>query len=119
MNLPRRRKSPRMGLRESSVIRCPGHLQWTRGNLCVVRHSAVSPDCYVCVNQTHAHHVKTKGAGGGDEQVVAMCSIHHSEIHNIGVETFEKKYGINLADEAANGWLVSPHGIRYRREHGK
>ena len=118
MNLPRRGTRKRMGLRESGVIRCDSHLQWTRGCVCAVA-ERVELEIDQCEGKMHAHHVRTRGAGGGDEQVVALCSTHHGELHNRGVQTFEKKYGVNLTETAAKGWLVSPHGIRYRREHGK
>lgn len=66
-----------------------------------------------------AHHVDSKGAGGGDEQVVPLCSAAHAEIHKIGRHTFRLKYGdINLEKIAAGLWKDDAyHRIKY--EHAQ
>ncbi|HEC61699.1 MAG TPA: DUF968 domain-containing protein [bacterium] len=40
------------------------------------------------------HHIVSRGAGGSDdkENLLAFCSSHHTEIHNIGIQTFANKY---------------------------
>ena len=47
-----------------------------------------------------AAHVRSRGAGGGDDQVVPLCGTHHREAHRIGHKSFEKRHGIDLAYEA-------------------
>lgn len=44
-----------------------------------------------------ASHVKSKGAGGGPRDTVPMCWRHHHEQHQIGILTFERRHGIDLA----------------------
>jgi hypothetical protein len=58
----------------------------------------------VCGGINHAHHVTTRGAGGGDEQIVPLCAIHHEEGHRSGWETFERRYNVDLAQMAADLW---------------
>ena len=38
----------------------------------------------------HPHHIRTRGAGGDDESVnlMGLCTMHHTQIHQIGSETF-------------------------------
>jgi len=51
--------------------------------------------CVLCGNISAApHHIVTRGAGGTDNKVnlLALCTTHHTEIHQIGVQTFANKY---------------------------
>lgn len=51
--------------------------------------------CFVCGwKPCDAHHVRSRGAGGGDteENLLALCRRHHSEIHQIGKTKFFSKY---------------------------
>ena len=51
--------------------------------------------CSVCyAPNVDVHHFKSKGSGGGDEleNLVSLCRRHHNEFHNLGVETWTKKY---------------------------
>ncbi len=62
--------------------------------------------CLVCNRfPVHAHHVKTRGAGGGDDQCVPLCPDHHvmsgQAIHRLGVKTFEARFGVSLSGLAA------------------
>lgn len=52
-------------------------------------------DCYPCY-PVHAHHVKTRGAGGSDKTCIPLCPLHHQMVHTIGIKTFEKKFELNL-----------------------
>ena len=52
------------------------------------------PFCEICGNYSSApHHIRTRGAGGGDEDenLLALCTSHHTEV-GIGILTFGKKY---------------------------
>lgn len=42
------------------------------------------------------HHVPTRGAGGVDKDTVPLCREHHREWHDIGEQSFDAKYGVNL-----------------------
>jgi hypothetical protein len=52
--------------------------------------------CAVCQSTegTVAHHLKTKGSGGDDEEsnLIALCQYHHRQIHDIGSQRFRLKY---------------------------
>ncbi len=72
---------------------------------------------HVCSGKMEAHHVVSRGAGGGDEQVVPLCAGAHYDGHLRGWETFAKDFGVDLTAIAAEFWKQSPHGVRYRAEH--
>jgi len=47
------------------------------------------------------HHVKSRGAGGNDEaNLIPLCRVHHTEIHQIGKKTFADKWHLDLEDKA-------------------
>ena len=51
--------------------------------------------CLICGNISAApHHIITQGAGGTDKErnLLALCTTHHTEIHQIGIQTFGNKY---------------------------
>ena len=51
--------------------------------------------CVICGNIAGApHHIVTQGAGGTDNEsnLLALCTTHHTEIHQIGIQTFGNKY---------------------------
>ena len=118
-----RRKRPKMGLREPTVIKCRSHLQWIRGCECAIAgKTGVAPLgtlawVHKCVGPMQAHHVTTRGAGGGDETAVPLCVAAHKEIHDRGVQTFQDLYGVDLEAIADKLWKISHHGVRWRREH--
>lgn len=124
--IPKRRRAPKMGLREPSVIRCPQHLQWVRGHECALEAVPLAAikdiGAKLHAGRVEAAHVRRGGDGGtgmkpGDDRVIPLCTHHHREQHQIGESTFEARYGIKMAEIAADLWRVSPHGIRYRSTH--
>jgi len=52
--------------------------------------------CVVCGKLAEGHHIRTRGAGGSDDEsnILWLCRRHHVEIHTIGKYTFAKKYKI-------------------------
>lgn len=73
-------------------FKCQKYLAFVRTQLCLA-----------CVYPAdHAHHVVTRGAGGSDLTAVPLCAKHHSEIHNIGTDTFSERYNLNLTRERLN-----------------
>jgi len=47
------------------------------------------------------HHVTSRGAGGGErDNIVPLQRVFHSELHNIGRDSFAIKYGLDLRREA-------------------
>ena len=71
-----------------------------------------------CFGDILAHHVKTKGAGHGDEyNLVPLCFSHHTwnnGVHAIGKIRFEEKYSLNLEDLAVK--LYEHWGENERRK---
>lgn len=59
--------------------------------------------CCVCSapGPNHPHHVRSRGAGGKSDSIVALCAEHHEEIHRIGRKSFAEKYEVDLVEEAA------------------
>ena len=58
--------------------------------------------CLVCGRgPSDPHHLKTRGAGGddSDDNLIALCRVHHVEIHKIGRDTFIQKYNIKLSKD--------------------
>lgn len=53
---------------------------------------------------TEAAHVRGKGAGGGDEQVIPLCGKHHRwgkySLHNLNVAGFDKHWNTNVKKTA-------------------
>lgn len=46
-------------------------------------------------------HVRSRGAGGQDfANVVSMCTPHHREQHDSGIQSFQARYGLDLEAEA-------------------
>lgn len=109
----RRRKRSKMGVRCLSVIDCPGHMKWVRGHTCVIEGRGE----HVCYGRMEAHHVVSRGAGGGDEQVVPLCAHAHGDGHLRGWETFAKEFGVDLPAIAALFWKQSPHRLKYEQSH--
>ncbi len=113
--IPRRRKPDRMGIRQGDGrIHCDAHVRWTRGFRCCAEGRGPFP----CEGRIEAHHTKTRGAWGGDETVVPLCSFHHAQLDSPGwsQKRFEQEYAVDFPRLAAELWTKSPHGQRYRRE---
>lgn len=115
--IPKRLKRSKMGLRDSSVIKCAGHLKWVRGHECCIAGVFGTSDIHRCFGRMEAHHSTTRGAGGGDETAVPLCTAAHSIGHAIGWETFERRFRVDLEKIAAELWKQSPHGRTYRQQH--
>lgn len=55
------------------------------------------------------HHIKTRGSGGTDDDwnLVELCRLHHSEIHQIGNWKFCQKYPEFLSVLKSKGWTYA------------
>lgn len=119
--LPRRKPTKAiMGTRkDSGPLRCEPHLEWIRKSCgCIV------PGCWA--RKIRACHVRyglppgePKGTNmkPGDQWTYPACDPHHAEEHR-GVETFQRKYGLILAEEARKYAAASPalHRLRMKME---
>src|SRR4051812_25258097 len=94
-----------MLLPKRKAIRSPAHLDWVRVLQCCV------PGCRV--RHCDPAHVR-RGTDGGtgkkpsDVWVVPLCHPHHLEQHQIGEASFERRYGLDLKNEAMDTWARSP-----------
>lgn len=82
----------------------PGYLDFVRLHRCVVWPG--------CRRRGEAHHLTTRGAGGGDYSAVPLCREHHAQIHNVGRSQFEDAHNLNLWEQAANLLGIYLEGIR-------
>lgn len=116
MNLLRRRKPEKMGVRESSIVRSDGHLKFVRGFCCAILDKAG----HQCSGKMHAHHCREGADGGtgmkpGDDTAVPLCDLAHAEIHAKGWQTFEAKYGVDLSALATRLWKASAHRLKWEK----
>jgi hypothetical protein len=81
--------------------RHPAFLAWLRTYPCVL-----------CGNSAEPAHVKSRGAGGDDiGNTVPLCRTHHREQHDTGIQSFARKYGIDLAQVAAGYGEAFTQGV--------
>lgn len=86
-------------------VRDPDYLDWIRTRPCLL---FLLPGGGCTWGDSDPAHVKSRGAGGGDDTVVPLCRKHHREQHQLGVKSFERKYGLDLQGEARRlraAWL--------------
>jgi hypothetical protein len=89
--LPKKRERPRMGVKDEVRRTFPVHQAFVR------RHSCSIPGC--ARGMIEFHHVLTRGARHGDEYGVSLCGGpdgHHAEFHRLGIQSFQRKYTIDL-----------------------
>lgn len=100
--IPRKRERPKMGVREATQKVWPAHRRWVKSHYCSV------PGCPYHGAVIDFAHTKTVGAGGHDAGGISLCRIHHMEQHQIGIETFAKRHGIDLEEIALEFVRTSP-----------
>lgn len=114
MNIPKRRKAPKMAVQDRGPLRSDPHLQWIRGHDC----SIDDRDCtYVWGVKNagiEAAHVRSGTDGGAsskpsDYWSLPLCSFHHGWQTDHGERAFERKYKINMKEIAAALARQSPH----------
>lgn len=110
----RRRKKKKSGIRDADQpIDCSGHRQHVRGFECALE-GKTDRDCF---GKLHAHHSRSKGAGGGDDTCVPLCATHHDYVHTRGQEAVERDTGVRFKKLAEQLWRQSPQAIKWRFEH--
>ena len=103
----RRRKTAKLGIKQVPQIRSPSHRQWVRGHECVVQNAD-------CLGRIEAAHVRAGtdcglGVKPSDIFVIALCSWHHRQQHNIGEKQFQFRHKINMLEIAEEFARRSPH----------
>lgn len=112
---PLKRSTKRIKVRRVSKRfakrRNPKFLAWVRTLPCTVKSPRTT--CWLTWDLLvdPAHVTKTRAAGADDVGCVApLCRAHHSESHQIGIKSFEAKYGLDLrslAQQVAQQWMES------------
>lgn len=54
-----------------------------------------------CRGPIQVHHTRSRGAGGSSAESIPLCLTHHSNLHLVGRQTFEKLHGVDLVSLAA------------------
>ena len=60
------------------------------------------------------HHIKSRGSGGGDEKwnLMPLTAEEHTEVHQIGLVAFSRKYPKVKAWLEVHGWsLTDAYGV--------
>lgn len=102
--------------RQHDGKRFPKHLRWIRSLPCLLdgRHE--------CEGRIEAAHVDRAGGKGvglkvSDQHAVPLCSGAHRSYHS-GPLSFEKKWGLNLVDAAAEYARNSPSRHEWENARG-
>lgn len=83
--------------------RVPAYREWIQGYACLLRGRDSKIRCPLGVFGSECAHVKSRGAGGDDiGNCVPLCPDHHQEQHRIGIQSFQKRHGIDLYFIAAD-----------------
>lgn len=72
--------------------------------------------CEICGNRqgTVAHHIQTKKSGGPDvaHNLVALCNLHHRQIHDVGINSFITLYPRFRSLLNRKGWEAIQNGTK-------
>ena len=103
--LPARRKPFRSNILRGPKREWPRHRAWVRRHLCCVPGCEQGPIEFA--------HVRTAANAGKslkphDAHGISLCHAHHAEQHTKGHITFQKKYGIDMEQLAAEFARKSP-----------
>jgi len=105
MMLPSRLKRPKLGVHLPPRKVWPRHRRWVRSHGCCV------PGCEAAsVEFAHLRCCVNAGMGQKPHDLfgVSLCCHHHDEQHRLGVDAFNRKYGIDLWALAAEFARRSP-----------
>ncbi len=90
--------------------RFPSHLKWLRGRRCVLDGHSL----HQCDGRIEAAHFDGAGGKGmgikvADYHAFPACTVAHAELHNIGQDSWQAKYRINLEKTVRAFAKYSPH----------
>lgn len=107
-----RRKPARSGIERAPKREWPKHHAFVRGHVCAC---FKAQECEGRIEACHYNGDDIPAADKGGTGLKAHsrwvwpgCSKHHAESHQIGGESFQKKYGINLKTICEQFQKVSP-----------
>lgn len=113
---------PRKKARRIKAIRCRAHVAWVLENFRCALAGKVNKrtgKLHECEGRLDPHHTPTRGAGGGDNNVVPLCRKAHTLIDSPGnsEKSVEQEYDVEFRPMGDDLWDISPHGKKYRLEH--
>lgn len=107
--IPRRKKAPRMGVREKPWWRSQSYGQFIRGFECAV--AGVLDPCEGPIQQAHVRN-GTDGCGSerpSDWWSIPLCLHHHVGVqHQHGEPEFERRYKIDMKALSWKYWRLWP-----------
>ena len=129
--IPRKRKRPKMGLKERPQIRSLRHLRFVRARNCAImgKQGTWADAIYgyhlihICSGPIQAAHIRTRTDGGmkvkpSDCFTIPLCVNAHAEQHQIGEPAFEKRYGISMRKIADALWQADVQSrMEWERKH--
>jgi hypothetical protein len=94
--------------------RSPAHRGWVRGHACSACGSQSGIECA---------HVRTGTDGGvgikpSDKWCISLCKECHARQHQIGEQSFEQSWGINMRLLAEEFYKASPHKRKLEQVNG-
>lgn len=91
--------------------RVPEFLQWLRGRACLIN----GADCEGKMEAAHVDYAGGKGMGMKvpDKFCVPLCNKHHTEQHNTGIDTFERRHKTKLLDASREYWRRWPGRLKW------
>lgn len=96
--LPPKRKRERSGILREPKRKWPRHERWVRGHGCSIPGCTGTP-----VEFAHVRDASNSGTGLKPHSAfgISLCFAHHREQHSVGVETFQRRHGIDMKALAA------------------
>lgn len=109
IRLPKRRKRPKMGVKDPTVYRSDSYRKWIRGHECLVKSAE-------CKGPMEAAHIRIGTDGGtgfkpSDWWTLPLCDKHHAEQHT-GERSFYAKYKLDPKPIAMTFWHRSSHRFK-------
>lgn len=114
----KRRTKPR----RTKAIKCRAHLDWVITEFdCSLKGKVdkVTGELHECSGRIDPDHIVTRGAGGGDEQTWPLCRRAHDLRGTMGIEEFQRRFGVDAKETAKELWDISPAGRAYRYKQSR
>lgn len=113
-----RRKPPRSGIERAPKREWPKHRRFVSTFVCAAYKANACEGRIECAHYNGDDIPSADKGGMGlkahDRWTWPSCSKHHAESHQIGAESFQKKYGINLKHICEQFQKVSPCRLDWR-----
>lgn len=103
--LPQKRPRVRSGILREPDRKYPRHERWVRSHACSIAGCENGP-----IEFAHVRSAANAGMGlkPNSSYGISLCTTHHREQHNIGVDTFQRIYNIDLWTLAEKFATLSP-----------